>query len=218
VALDVDNAKAENALLELAAGRECGGLIVRTGRGEHRWFSTPADVSIGNRSRLFGVAGFDFRGVGGYGVAPPSVHASGRRYAFVEGTLAPAPEWLLSAITESPAPERATPSSSRSPLEDEWEPVMLARELDYGRGVLARRCASVRDEPAGSRNYCLVRAATTVAGYVASGTIEEDVARAELLAAALDAGLGELEALRTIQSGFERGLTRPLYPPVGAVA
>ena len=44
--------------------------------------------------------GMDMRGDGGMVVAPPSVHSSGRRYAWVEGRspdevpLAPLPRWL----------------------------------------------------------------------------------------------------------------------------
>jgi hypothetical protein len=216
VALDLDNEAAKRTVLELASGCEVGGLVVRTGRGEQRWFLVRDGVSIGNRSRFLGVAGLDVRGLGGYVVAPPSVHVSGRRYAFAGGRLELVPEWLLAALSAPAVVD--VPRSSSNAHDAEWESVPLERELSYGRAVLARRCASVRDEPVGSRNYALLRAARTVAGFVASETIEEDIARAELLAAARDVGLGELEALRTIRSGFERGRTRPLYPPTGAAA
>jgi hypothetical protein len=83
----------------------------------------------------------------------------------------------------------------------------------YGRGVLDRRCAEVRDESEGARNYALVRAATTVAGFIAGGEIGAEDARAVLTEAGLAAGLGEGETRATIESGFRRGVSRPLHRP-----
>jgi hypothetical protein len=198
-------------LHELAGGQDPGGQVVTTGRGEHRWYLTPAGVSIASRSRLLGVAGLDVSGLDKYVVAPPSLHASGPRYAFAGGSLTVAPAWLLAVLSVSSI-AHLSPASSADVA---WEAVPLERELAYGRGVLARRCEAIRAESHGSRNFGLLRAATTVAGYVASGVLDEELATAELLAAASDVGLGELEARRTIRSGFERGAMRPLHPPTG---
>ena len=63
-------------------------------------------------------AGVDIRGDGGFIVAPPSLHASGRRYrwdlsAHPEDTpLAPIPGWLLSLIQASRPTARATATGS----------------------------------------------------------------------------------------------------------
>jgi putative DNA primase/helicase len=52
--------------------------------------------------------GIDVRGTGGYVVVPPSLHISGRRYAFLIGygpheiALAVAPEWLLNLVLQPP--------------------------------------------------------------------------------------------------------------------
>lgn len=61
------------------------GLTVETrtartgGGGRHLYFRAPADVQIGNSAGKLG-PGIDVRGVGGYVVLPPSVHANGGRY------------------------------------------------------------------------------------------------------------------------------------------
>ncbi len=75
---------------------------VRTGNGRHLYFSAPTDVVIRNKSGF--VTGLDVRGDGGYVVAPPSVHHSGRTYQWAENRApddcqpAPAPSWLVGRI------------------------------------------------------------------------------------------------------------------------
>ena len=52
------------------------------GGGRHLYFAHPGAL-VRNRAGL--AQGIDMRGDGGYIVAPPSVHPSGRRYAWVPG-------------------------------------------------------------------------------------------------------------------------------------
>lgn len=67
------------------------------GGGRHLYFSHPGGV-VHNKVGL--APGIDVRGDGGCVVAPPSLHPSGRRYAWEpgsapgEGRLAPMPPWL----------------------------------------------------------------------------------------------------------------------------
>ena len=67
------------------------------GGGRHLYFAHPG-FSLRNRAGL--AQGIDLRGDGGYVVAPPSVHPTGRRYAWARGrspmemSLAPLPRWL----------------------------------------------------------------------------------------------------------------------------
>ena len=210
--VDVDSPKATETMLELADGRPLGGLAALTARGKHLWYLVLAGITI--RSFTF-APDVHIRGLGSYVVAPPSLHISGRRYRFDEGSLGPPPEWLLEALLST---DRPSPSASVIRDDAGWEPVTLERDHAYGAAVLARRCAVIRAEPVGSRNYALLRSTTKVAGFVASGVLDAELAQRELLRAALDAGLGEPEARRTIRSGFERGLPRPLYPPRGEAA
>jgi hypothetical protein len=57
---------------------------VRTGSGGwHYYFRYPAGLRLPNSSSKLG-PGIDTRGDGGYVIAPPSLHVSGRRYEWVE--------------------------------------------------------------------------------------------------------------------------------------
>lgn len=70
------------------------------GGGRHLYFAHPGGV-VRNRAGL--AQGIDLRGDGGYVVAPPSRHPSGRFYAWEPGSepervgLADLPSWLLDA-------------------------------------------------------------------------------------------------------------------------
>lgn len=71
------------------------------GGGEHRWFRHPGATLECSANRIG--PGIDVKGDGGYVIAPPSVHPSGREYAFdVDAhpddlALADMPAWLESA-------------------------------------------------------------------------------------------------------------------------
>jgi len=101
VVLDLDGPEAVQAV------RERGGLppapCVVTGKGYHYYLSHPGQ-SVQNAASLAGIKGFDVRGDGGYVVAPPSIHHSGRFYRWAKWrstddvVLAPYPEWLLEML------------------------------------------------------------------------------------------------------------------------
>lgn len=71
------------------------------GGGRHLYFA-PAEAPLHNRVGIR--PGIDLRGEGGCVVAPPSIHPSGRRYAWIKGhapdTLAPAslPAWFATLV------------------------------------------------------------------------------------------------------------------------
>ena len=62
--------------------------LVSTAKGFHLYFRHPGNLEIGNRGDLFKDPSpqkknrVDVRGDGGYVVAPPSIHETGRRYAW----------------------------------------------------------------------------------------------------------------------------------------
>jgi len=103
--LDVDNTddvNAERELARLEAEHSPLPATVEaiTARGRHIYFDWP-DRPVRNSAGKI-APGLDIRGTGGYVLAPPSIHPSGRRYCWsVDSakTFAAAPEWLLSKIT-----------------------------------------------------------------------------------------------------------------------
>jgi len=103
--LDVDcDRDGDRSLIELE--RRHGPLprTVRavTGKGEHFYFQYPGRSVRCSSDKI--ARGLDIRGDGGLIVAPPSLHASGRRYTWKEGygpqdiDVAPAPDWLLDQL------------------------------------------------------------------------------------------------------------------------
>ena len=95
-------------LLEARHGRLPATVECLTGGGgRHLYFAHPGPgVPIANLQdgSLFG-GGVDIRGDGGFAVAPPTLHASGRRYTWEWSSgpdttpLAPLPDWLLRRLT-----------------------------------------------------------------------------------------------------------------------
>lgn len=55
---------------------------VKTGKGKHFYFQRPDVEALKNFARK--VAGLDFRGDGGYVLAPPSIHPTGAMYEWEE--------------------------------------------------------------------------------------------------------------------------------------
>ncbi len=100
VVLDIDGAEA------VKYARQRGVPLTpaaETGKGWHVYFAHPGG-SVPNAVALDGIKGLDVRADGGYVVAPPSVHPSGRVYAWAKGRspderpLAPCPPWLLGLL------------------------------------------------------------------------------------------------------------------------
>jgi len=100
--LDIDGEDGEGSLLKLET--EHGALPATveaiTGKGRHCYFRT-GKHKIWNSVGQLGI-GLDVRGDGGYVVAPPSIHPSGRPYAWSVDTardFADAPDWLITKIS-----------------------------------------------------------------------------------------------------------------------
>lgn len=208
VVVDIDPAHGGNESLDAiiaAHGPLPHGRAVRTGSGgAHLYLAHPGHpVRNDNGTRLG--AGIDIRGDGGYVIAPPSRHPTGRTYSWVAGaTEIPAmPEWLLHTLR---APERPT-----VPRETTW-PAPAGADA-WARAALRDELALVSTAPEGRRNHTLNRAAFSLGQIVAAGALDQHDVETGLLDAASAAGLGEREARRTIDSGLRAGFDTPRGPP-----
>jgi hypothetical protein len=113
--LDVDGEDGEFSLrkLEEAHGPLPATVESITGSGRHAYFQYPPALVRNSASKL-GI-GLDIRGDGGFVVAPPSIHPSGRRYCWSvdsANAFAEAPRWLLDKIAE---PQNGNSNGATSP-------------------------------------------------------------------------------------------------------
>ena len=113
--IDVDGLDGESEMRKLEA--EHGALPetveVITGRGRHIYFKMP-DMPVRNSASKLAPS-VDVRGDGGYVLAPPSIHPSGRRYHWsvdCANKIAPAPEWLLARLCKPKNSTTATPPAA----------------------------------------------------------------------------------------------------------
>jgi hypothetical protein len=203
VVLDLDNHTAIQTAYERGIPTT---PTASTGKGLHIYFRYP-EVGIGNRANFAEVAGFDLRGEGGYVVAPPSIHPSGRVYEWViapeDAPLATIPEWLhqlLFAEAGQPLMLATGVNGTAGEAEDAHKQVeaFIAAELD--------RLAQARE---GGRNDQLNRSAFALGQLIGSGLVSEQESAAQLEAVALQIGLSQSEARATIASGLRAGKRQP---------
>jgi hypothetical protein len=79
----------------------------------------------------------------------------------------------------------------------------------YGLAALDSECWRVADTPPGNRNNVLASSAFKIGQIVGAGLLDHAEPAANLLGAALDAGLPESEARGVIRSGLRKGARRP---------
>lgn len=143
-ALDVDPRHGGDVTLDALEQRHGPlpqSLRARTGSGgAHILFVHPGDGRLSNSAGRLG-AGLDVRGDGGYIVAAPSTHVSGRAYAWEdedESVPEAAPNWLLELIGE-----RYIDDVDSEPFDGEELPEEAARLVS--RRKLAKACVRMRD-------------------------------------------------------------------------
>jgi hypothetical protein len=120
--LDVDNKAGRCGRENLAALAGAHGglpatLTASTGSGEHFFFKHPGEAVKNSAGTL--AEGVDVRGERGYVVAAPSLHASGKRYAFASGeqTLAEVPPWLLAKLRPKGERIQTMPKAEINPFD-----------------------------------------------------------------------------------------------------
>lgn len=167
------------------------------GDGEHIYLAHPGGEIRNDAGSKLG-EGLDVRGDGGQVVAPPTLHASGKRYRWVNwpGHLAQAPDWLVDAL-------RPPPPVPRVPV------VLVGRGRGYGEAALGREVERLSMAANGDRNHQLFRSSAAMGELVGAGLIADWQAAQELLAVAVSIGLSEIESRATILSGLNKGARNP---------
>lgn len=213
--VDLDGAAGEQAWLELTKGnkRKTPQTIASLSGsgGWHLVFHDPGGHNSRGRgrnsTRLLG-PGIDTRGVGGYIVAPPSLHPNGRRYQWFGDELrlpAKVPDWILARLhKDESGPER--PQRVRMAVSAHENTPYGSRVLE---GILAR-LAAAEDGNRHDLNYWAgVRSAQLhQAGHVT----------ADALGLVLDTALGHrkdhVATRRDTLDGWRWGLANAgTYPP-----
>ncbi|MFJ8783173.1 bifunctional DNA primase/polymerase [Streptomyces sp. NPDC102476] len=202
VGLDVDVKNGVNGYETLAElGRQHGFEIPRItttvftpSGGAHVWLTVADGVAVPNSVGRLG-PGLDVRGTGGYLVGPGSTGRTGEyvfhpKVGYVDPQ--PAPDELLQLMLP-PAP-----------------PVRPQRRYEPRQGQPSRALEGlvnvVLSAPHGERNSKLYWAASKAWAHVGDGHLAACDVEAELFGAAIQIGLGEAEALRTIASAQRSGV------------
>jgi hypothetical protein len=209
--LDVDGPEGAQAIRELAAthGLHSSGPLVRTGGGGWHFYLAP--TGLGNVPPQ-GLEHVDWRGRGGYVVAPPSRHASGHPYQWVDGRdLGTPPGPVLVLLLDRLRIRQ---------LQRPTGPAQLPAAGDgpgdrYARAALAEELARVAAAPVGQRNRQLWESTRNLYNLVAVGALDHREVDQGLLEAAERCGLLAQEprqTRRTVASGRQVGLAHPGRP------
>ena len=200
--IDGDEGAASLRALEAQHGKLPVTWISSTGRGWHVWWRYTAPI----RSSTGRIApSLDVKADGGYVVAPPSIHPSGRAYTWLvppEGEPAEAPGWLVTL-----ARKRPTPSISERAI------ASIRRPSGYGAAALDREIAELAAAVPGTRNDALNRASFCLFQLVGGGELDGRDVADRLVEACHRNGLVKDDGLRavvaTIRSGSKAGLQHP---------
>jgi Bifunctional DNA primase/polymerase, N-terminal len=209
--LDVDGPAGTHAIRELAAthGLVSSGPLVRTGGGGWHFYLAPTGLGNVNPADLEQV---DWRGRGGYVVAPPSRHASGHPYQWATGRDLDTPPGKVPAVLLERL-ERRPPLRPTGPVEPPAVGTGPGRR--YARAALAEELARVAAAPVGERNRQLWESTRNLYNLVAAGALHERDVQQGLLQAAEQCGLladEPRQTRRTLASGRQVGLAHPGRP------
>jgi Bifunctional DNA primase/polymerase, N-terminal len=209
--LDVDGPAGAQAIRTFAGHHhlESSGPLVRTGGGGWHYYLAP--TGLGN-ARPRDLEQVDWRGRGGYVVAPPSRHRSGLAYQWVAGRD------LDTRLAEVPAAllERLQPRQADRPAPIVPVPIGDRPGPRYGQAALAQELARVATAHQGQRNQRLWEAARNLYNLVATGALDHQQVHHGLLQAAECCGLlGDepRQTQRTLASGRQVGLAHPRPAP-----
>jgi hypothetical protein len=211
--LDLDGPQAVAALRQFVDQHDLtlpvGGPVVRTGRAEQGWHYYLAPAGLGRRRGLLDHV--EYQGLGGYVVAPPSRHASGRTYWWARTLDRPLPA-LPGPLREFIQRHRAErPTGPAIPVL-----VPDGPGHPYARAALAHELARVAAARQPGRNNQLWESGRNLYNLVAAGALDEHEVHQGLLAAAQRCGLladEPRQTRRTLASARTVGLAHPRRLP-----
>ena len=181
--IDLDGPDGAATWRELSQRNDCPvTLTVATAHGHHLWYRSPAGQRMPNTAKRLG-PGIDTRGAGGYVLAPPSVHPTGVLYEWRHRhPIADLPAWVAHRVNPPPLPLPRIPARTGG---------------DAGQ-KLAALADHVTAQGEGRRNDVLF--------WAACRAVEEGntAGLAQLVNAAVTAGLPHAEACRTVSSAVRR--------------
>ena len=114
--------------------------VLTGGGGDHVIFKCPQGVTIKSteaRQRPLLGPGIDVRAQGGYIVAPPSRHISGRSYVWsvdhhpADVPMADAPPWLIERLAEHPRTGETTPDEALPKPAENWLKITREPVTEY---------------------------------------------------------------------------------------
>ena len=186
-------------------------LAVRTGKGVHLYCRL-ADGEKALTNRKFYVNGLlagDIRYNGGYVIAPPSVHSTGRVYQW---SRAPLRTVTLEALqlefrTPDAPPSNVRHQGLKRPARPDY-PKQNSGEIRnvqrYAAGALSGEIERICRTGQGARNDQLYRSALKLSKY--AEVLGERNLELELTTAGTSAGLSLAEANKTVKSGLKNGM------------
>lgn len=197
--------------------------IVKSANGYHLYYWH--DGAPLPTTRVHGEGKLPFKEIGlrsdgAYTVAPPSLHPSGTHYGvhrpreILRVDMFPVKQWILSLIAQKtpPKPPAARPAAHVPTF------VETGRNPYWERWMIRRVASDVSSAPPGARNDTLNRAAFLLGGILGNpassltrGEVEIALEQAAARLAA-DDGIGTVR--RTIRSGLDAGMLRPVPIPV----
>jgi putative DNA primase/helicase len=172
--------------------------VITGSEGRHIYMVLPSGTSVSHSAGKLG-RGLDIRTTGGYVVAPPSIHISGKAYSWLDSPedapLAPAPAWLIDKLKPQPPAQPFAVSNSRTSNSANAEARVTAILL------------KVAGAAAGERNQLTFWAASRVRDLVHEGAIDHCAGMnvlTQLRLAAAHAGLAPREINSTITSALRK--------------
>lgn len=176
--------------------------FVWTGKGVHLYFRLTDGHGYNGDFTVDGKHAGQARYNGGYVVAPPSVHPSGRLYTWTSD--APVLTVSFNTLHIEPKQQRlgkTQPMSTNVKKTPPTSTTTIKHPERYAKKAVFLECEQVSQAGEGQRNTVLYRASLKVKKHAI--VLGEEAVKAALKVAGMTAGLSEHEVLKTIENAWK---------------